>query len=281
MRDWLAQQALGGLLVADLGVREGELAPGIETIIIDHHVPTGVPETTTVISGHGMNPEPTSSLLAYWCAAALGPADDLLWLAALGLIGDMAEGAGFPEMAEAQQRYGKTALREAVSLINAPRRAAAADATPALALLMKGQGPKDVASGIYPETEDLLAAKAEVRDALDVAKRVGPKVRGDVALIRFASPCQIHPLVAQQWRGRLKDKIVLAANAGYRPGWIHFAARTAGETNLIQFLQAHRPAGADENYGSGHIKATGGALRPADWNEFVAGLGFPDEQVDA
>jgi single-stranded-DNA-specific exonuclease len=168
-----------------------------------------------------------------------------------------------------------------VSLINAPRRAAAADATPALALLMKGEGPKDVTSGNYPETEGLLAAKAEVRDALDVAKRVGPKVRGDVALIRFASPCQIHPLVAQQWRGRLKDKIVLAANAGYRPGWIHFAARTAGETNLIQFLQTHRPSGADENYGSGHIKATGGALRPADWNEFVAGLGFPDEQVDA
>lgn len=281
MRDWLAQQALGGLLVADLGVRDGELAPGVATIVIDHHVPTGVPGNATVISGHGLSPEPSSSLLAYWCAAALGPADDLLWLAALGLIGDMAEGAGFPEMAEAQQRYGKTALREAVSLINAPRRAAAADATPSLALLMEGKGPKDVTSGEHPETEDLLAAKAEVRNALDLAKRIGPKVRGDVALIRFASPCQIHPLVAQQWRGRLKDKIVLAANAGYRPGWIHFAARTAGETNLIQFLRKHRPAGADENYGSGHVKATGGALRPADWNEFVAGLGFPDEQVDA
>lgn len=281
MRDWLAQQAPGGLVVADLGVRDGELAPDIATIIIDHHVPTGVPGSATVISGHGLSPEPSSSLLAYWCAAALGPADDLLWLAALGLIGDMAEGAGFPEMAEAQRLYGKTALREAVSLINAPRRAAAADATPALALLMKGNGPKDVTSGNYPETEDLLAAKAEVRDALDVAKRIGPEVRGDVALIRFASPCQIHPLVAQQWRGRLKDKIVLAANSGYRPGWIHFAARTAGETNLIQFLRRHRPGGADENYGSGHVKATGGALRPADWNEFVAGLGFPEEQVDA
>ena len=281
MRDWLAQQAPGGLVVADLGVRGGELAPGVATILIDHHVPTGVPETSTIISGHGLSPEPTSSLLAYWCAAALGPADDLIWLAALGLIGDIAEGAGFAEMAEAQQLYGKTALREAVSLINAPRRAAAADATPALALLMKGKGPKDVTSGVHPETADLKAAKAEVRDALDVAKRVGPKVRGEVALIRFASPCQIHPLVAQQWRGRLKDKIVLAANSGYRPGWIHFAARTAGETNLIQFLQTHRPSGADENYGSGHIQATGGALRPADWNEFVAGLGFPDEQVDA
>jgi single-stranded-DNA-specific exonuclease len=100
-------------------------------------------------------------------------------------------------------------------------------------------------------------------------------------LIRFQSPCQIHPLVAQQWRGRLKDKIVLAANTGYRPGWVHFAARTASGTNLIQFLKEHRPQGADENYGSGHVQATGGALRPADWNAFVVGLGFPEEQVQA
>jgi single-stranded-DNA-specific exonuclease len=281
MREDLARRAPGGLIVADLGVREGELAPGVPTVIIDHHVPTGVPGEAVVISGYGLDPEPTSSLLAFWCAEALGPADDLLWLAALGIIGDMAEASGFAELAQAQRRFGKTALRNAVSLINAPRRAAAADAGPALALLMKGDGPKDVLSGRYPETADLLAAKAEVKCELDMAKRVGPKVRGDVALIRFQSPCQIHPLVAQQWRGRLKDKIVLAANTGYRSGWVHFAARTAGGANLIEFLKEHRPEGADENYGSGHIQATGGALRPPDWNAFVVGLGFPEEQVQA
>lgn len=281
MHDELARRAPGGLIVADLGVREGELAAGVPTAIIDHHVPAGVPGEATLISGHGLNPEPTSSLLAFWCAEAIGDADDLLWLAALGIIGDMAEPLGFPEMAEAQKRYGKTALRNAVSLINAPRRAAAADAGPALALLMKGEGPKDVLSGRYSETADLLAAKAEVNGELEVAKRVGPKVRGDVALIRFHSPCQIHPLVAQQWRGRLKDKIVLAANTGYRAGWVHFAARTASGTNLIEFLKDHRPEGADENYGSGHVQATGGALRPGDWNAFVVDLGFPEEQVQA
>ncbi|WP_129790795.1 DHH family phosphoesterase [Sphingosinicella sp. CPCC 101087] len=281
MREELARRTPAGLIIADLGVREGEPVPGVPTIVIDHHVPTGVPGEALVISGNGLDPEPTSSLLAYWCAVGSGPAEDLLWLAALGLIGDMAEDAGFPEMAEAQRRYGKTALREAVSLINAPRRAAAADARPALALLMAGAGPKDVTSGRYPETAELLAARAEVREALNAAKKIGPKIRGDVALIRFASPCQIHPLLAQQWRARLKDKIVLAANTGYRPGWVHFAARTAGDTNLIRFLAGHRPAGADENYGSGHIKATGGALRPADWNAFAVRLGFPEAQVEA
>jgi single-stranded-DNA-specific exonuclease len=279
IRAELKERRPGGLIVTDLGVREGDIAPGVPTIIIDHHVPTGTPGGAVVISGNGLEPEPTSALLAYWCAQALGPAENLLWLAGLGLIGDMAEEKGFPEMAEAQQRYGKTALRNAVSMINAPRRAAAADATPALALLLKGNGPKDVTSGKYPETAALLAAKEEVKAELDVAKRVGPKVRDEVALIRFHSPCQIHPLVAQQWRGRLKDKIVLAANTGYRPGWVHFAARTGTDRNLIDFLAERRPSGADENYGSGHAQATGGALRPADWNQFVRELGFPEEQL--
>jgi single-stranded-DNA-specific exonuclease len=281
IRAELEEDRPGGLIVADLGVRDGEVARGVPTVIVDHHVPTGTPGEAVVISGNGLTPEPTSALLAYWCAQALGEADDLVWLAGLGLIGDMAEGAGFPEMAQAQQRFGKTALRDAVSLINAPRRAAAADAGPALALLLKGEGPKDVTSGRYAETAALRAAKEEVKRELDLARRVAPKVRGDVALIRFHSACQIHPLVAQQWRGRLKDQIVLAANTGYREGWVHFAARTATDRNLIDFLAERRPSGADEQYGSGHVQATGGALRPGDWNQFVSRLGFPEEQVPA
>jgi single-stranded-DNA-specific exonuclease len=281
MQGELAARQPGGLIVTDLGVREGEVLPGTATILIDHHVPAGAPGDALVLSGHGLAPEPTSALLAYWCVQGLGDNEDLLWLAALGLVGDMAEGAGFAEMAEAQKRYGKKALRDAVSLLNAPRRAAAADARPSLALLMKGDGPRDVTSGRFAETALLLAAKAEVRDALEGAKRTAPKVRGEVALIRFASPCQIHPLVAQQWRGRLKDKIVLAANTGYRPGWVHFAARTASGADLIDFLAARRPPGADDQYGNGHRQATGGALRPADWNDFVAELGFPDERIEA
>ncbi len=278
LRQELTELRPGGLVVTDLGVRKGDILPGVQTVLIDHHVPTGRPGAATVISGNGRTPEPTSSLLAYWCAQGLGSADDLLWLAGMGLIGDMADGA-FPELAEAQARYGKTALRDAVSLVNAPRRTASADAAPALALLMKCTSPKDLLKGGHPETEQLHAAKAEVAAALNGAKRIGPKVRGDIAMIRFSSACQIHPLIAQSWRGRLKDKIVLAVNTGYRPGWIHFAARTTTDTNLIDFLADHRPAGAGEEYGSGHVKATGGALRPADWNEFAARIGFPEEKV--
>jgi len=66
----------------------------------------------------------------------------------------------------------------------------------------------------------------------------------------------------------------MAANTGYRPGWVHFAVRSGEDRDLVGFLAEHRPPGADEMYGAGHRQATGGALRPADWNAFITGLGF-------
>jgi len=282
IRSELDSAELGGLIVADLGTRPGLIAPGIPTIILDHHVRTGIPEGATLISGHAFAPIPTTSVLAWWCASVLGDASDLLWLAALGFIGDMAENTGSPELEEARQRYGITALRKAVSLINAARRSATGDPGPALTLLLTSGGPKEITSGNRPEVAALRAAKTEVQAALAAAKRVGPKVRNGIALLRFDTPCQVHPLLAQTWRGRLKSEIVIAANAGYRPGWVHFAARTGRDVSLIDFLAEHAPPGADENYGSGHAGASGGALRPADWNAFVTQLGFgPEEQVAA
>ena len=277
----LRDAAPGGLVVTDLGLRAEPVAPGVPTIVIDHHVPMGWPMDAEVVSGNGLEPEPTSALLALACARALGPTDDLGWLAAVGLIGDMAEDAGFPELAEAQSRWGKTALRAAVSLVNAPRRTAAADASPALALMLTGDGPKVITAGDRPERLQLLDAKAEVKAAVDVAKRVPPRVAGEVALIAFSSPCQIHPLIAQQWRRRMGEKVVIAANSGYRPGWVHFAARTGGDRDLLAFLAERRPDGAGSRYGSGHRQATGGALTVEQWNPWVEALGFPEQKVAA
>jgi single-stranded-DNA-specific exonuclease len=272
--------APGGLIVADLGTRAGQIAPGVPTVVLDHHIPRGEPPHTTVIQGLRYNPAPTTSLLAWWAVSALADASPWLWLAAIGLVGDMAEKSGFSEMEEARRRYGITTLRNAASLVNAPRRTASGDCTPALALLMNADGPQAITSGSSIEALALRAAKEEVKLALQAGKRVGPKVRNGVALVRYDTPCQIHPLLAQTWRGRLKNEIVLAANAGYRKGWVHFAARTTRDIDLTAYLAERAPLGADENYGSGHAGASGGALRLADWNSFIAGLGFgPEDQV--
>ena len=280
MGDELRAQAMGGLIVTDLGIRPGPIRPDTPTIIIDHHVPGGAPPDATVISGHGQTPTPTSSLLAFWCAGALTEVDDLLWIAALGIIGDLGDSADFEELAAARKRHGASALRQATTLINAPRRTAAGDAGPALELLMKAAGPREITSGRHPETALLFSARDEVKAALEEGKRVAPKMKGPVALIRLHSPCQIHPLVAQRWRNRLKNSIVIAANTGYRPGWVHFSVRSAQDVNLIEFLRGYAPASADEGYGNGHERATGGALRTEGWNQFIEGLGFgPDMQV--
>jgi single-stranded-DNA-specific exonuclease len=260
--------------MTDLGVRPGPIRPKTPTIIIDHHVPLGPPPGATVISGHGQKPTPTSSLLAFWCAGALVPVDDLLWIAALGVLGDLGEKADFEELAAARKRYGLSILRQATALVNAPRRTAAGNARPAFEILMKATGPQEITKGQHPETDQLLRARDEVNGALAEGKRVAPKIQGPVALIQLHSPCQIHPLVAQVWRNRLKNRIVIAANTGYRPGWVHFSVRSATDVNLIEFLRTRAPESADEGYGGGHERATGGALRVDGWNEFVAGLGF-------
>ncbi len=274
MRAELADLDVGGLIVADLGLREGAVKPGTPTIVIDHHVPTGGAGDATVISGFGEDPIPTTSLLAWRCAGALGPADDWLWLAATGLVGDLGEKAPFAELAAAKKLHTAAALREATSLVNAPRRTGGGDAQPAFDLLMKADGAKDALSGRHPELAVLRAAREEVKAALEIAKRAPPRVAGDVALISLDTPCQVHPLVAQAWRTRLKDKIVIAANHGYRPGWVHFATRSATGRNLIAFLREVAPPSADENYGNGHEQATGGALRTADWPVFLRNIGF-------
>src|SRR5689334_5512489 len=51
MNDELRDIELGGVIAADLGVRQGAIRTGTPTIVIDHHVPTGIPANATVITG--------------------------------------------------------------------------------------------------------------------------------------------------------------------------------------------------------------------------------------
>ena len=279
-----------GLIIADLGIAGRRPLPARPLAVIDHHVPTGTPDGATVISGYGREPTPSTSVLAHWSAAALGDTDGLDWLAAIGLVGDYGDKADFPLIARAKKRYGAGKLREAVSLVNAPRRSASGDAAAALSLLLKASGPADVVSGEHPETEACRAAQEEVKAAVAEGRRqpprFGSRYGADVAIIRVSSPCQIHPLVAQSWTGRLRKKdrpgvIVFAANDAFQPGHVSFAGRASGDVDIIDLLARHRPEGADPTrYGNGHPKASGGTLPVEAWNSFARDLGFgPDVMV--
>ena len=268
------------LVVVDLGMRDRALHPRMA--VIDHHVPSGAPPGACVIHGHGLDPTPTTSLLAFHCARGLGAADGLDWLAAVGLIGDLGERAPFALLPPARKRHGAGRLRELTSLVNAPRRSASGDGAPALALLLDALDPADALSGAHPGLGACAAARDEVRAALAEGRRAPPRFGsrhgGGVAMIRLDSPCQIHPLVAQSWVGRLKADVVLAANFGYLPGRVAMSGRARGDADLVAFLARHRPEGADPLlYGNGHRRAAGGTLAPEAWNAFAADLGFGPE----
>ncbi len=282
----LAARRSAALIVGDLGVRAEPVWTDGPTFFIDHHRPSGLPPDaeTHVVTGYGLEPTPTSGLLALMCVEGLTGIDvsDLDWIAAVSVLGDIGDKAPFAVLPPAKKRYGAGVLRDATTLLNAPRRSASGDASGALALLLSVAGPREISAGDRPEVAVLRRDKEEVNAAYAEAKKAAPKFAGSAAAIRIHTPCQVHPLVAQIWKTRLPKFIVMGVNTGYRPGWVHFSARCGKDTNLLDFFRAHRPAGADSrSYGQGHDQAGGGALPVPVWNEFARELGFgPDMLVE-
>lgn len=181
-------------------------------------------------------------------------------------------------MPVAKRAYTAKWLREATALVNAARRAPAMDTATALSALLDSESPRALADpAMSPAAATLQGYREEVNGTLAAARRQAPLFSGAVALVRIDTPCQVHPLIAQSWRGRLPEYIVICANSGYVPGRVSFSARTASGRNLLDFLAAARPNGTEAlEYGHGHDQASGGALPDADWNRFLAGLGFPE-----
>ncbi len=295
--DRLTSEGIDALIVTDLGSRDGVILRGadgkpVPLLLIDHHQPIGQPEGSTLITAYGTGDPAgdgkdvaTSGLLCWWCALALlgeVKANDLLWLAGISIQSDLGDKAPFPELATAKKIFGGGALREATSLLNAPRRTSEGRADAALALLRKANSPKEVVSGVFPETAVLQQAKEEVGEALAAARKQPPRfskamrdeLGADLVAIRMHTGCQVHPLVAQQWRGRFAKSVVFGVNTGYRPGWVSFSGRAPAGVNLLEFLARHRPPEADTTYGLGHNQASGGSLRVPVWNRWIQEIGF-------
>ncbi len=215
-------------------------------------------------------------------------AEELQWLAGISLLSDLGDKAPFPELAEAKKRFGATALKDLTALLNAPRRTADGDASSAMRLLLNAATPKQALATPSAELDALRTAKAEVSEALAVARKAPPRfssrwkaeLGADLIAVRIDTPCQVHPLVAQIWRPRFPQAVVFGVNVGFRPGFVHFAGRAPKHVNLVQFLRAHTPDGADGTFGGGHDQASGGALPVALWNPFAEEMGWgPELQV--
>jgi single-stranded-DNA-specific exonuclease len=247
----------GSAAVLDWGVRP--LArPGV---LVDHHVPETAEPGVPFLSGHGEVPETTTAALV----RRLLP-EQPAWLAAVGAVGDLGDrGFALPECAGAP----KTAVRRLVPLVNAPRRLPDGPVRIALALLVESEEPAAALSD--PRIAELEEARAAWRAGFDVAVRTAPRVGDRVALLRFSSPFQVHPLVATAWARRLAPRAVMAANDGYLPGRVNFAVRGAEGTDLRALLREALPDAGGE-FAHGHAAATGGSLTSADFERLLAAL---------
>ena len=120
----------------------------------------------------------------------------------------------------------------------------------------------------------------------DVAVRKGglASVGGIAAALRFCTQVATSPALRCRqtaealFPGRVlhQDALLWEQDFGEWEGLDHTAIPDLG-TLAPEALADHRPPGAGTEYGSGHAQATGGALRPADWADFAARIGFPEE----
>lgn len=266
------------LIVADLGVDRAGTLPGVPTLYLDHHRPQGEPEDAAVISGYGWDPIPASAWMAYDLLLPLADIRDLDWIAAVGTLSDLGDRAPWPELPAIRKRHTAKWLREAVALVNAARRASEFDVATPLRLLLEAHGPRALAEDDARGADRLRAYRAEVAEELAKARRAAPRfsAAGPYALLRMDSPCQVHPLIAQQWRGRLPKHAVLAANHGYLPGVVAFSMRTARTDLSLPTLLRAVDLGPDAGpaYGNGHDQASGGHLPPAAFERLLEALGF-------
>lgn len=267
------------LIVTDLGVHEDGVLHDVPTAFIDHHRPAGEPPGTVVVSGYGWDPIPASAWLAFELLRPLADIDDLDWVAAIGTMSDLGDNAPWPALPAIRKRHTTKWLKEAVVLVNAARRASAFDIATPLRMLMEATDPRQVSQDEKLGASRLHSYRSEVFAELQQARRHAPvfSTTGPYALVRMHSGCQVHPLIAQQWRSRLPKYGVIAANTGYMPGIVAFSMRTSRpDLNLPVLLQSIDLGDFGGRFGYGHDQASGGHLPPEAFATLLLRLGFPE-----
>ncbi len=267
------------LFVLDLGCKAEPVVEGVPTLFVDHHRPLGVPSEGVLISSYTWRPIPNTSLLVWWLCREVTDVEDMDWVAAIGTLSDLGDKAPFEIIPQAKKKYKAKWLKEATALVNAARRSSSGDASVALWAVLKASHPAEIVKGASEEARRLAEFRQEVKEAFNEAKRAHPVFSGKVALVRISSPCYVHPLVAQIWRTRLKDYIVIVANEGYIPGYVAFSVRTSADVNVLDFLGRIEVDVAEGYMGYGHDQASSGVIPVESWKKLLKELGFEEEKV--
>ncbi|AEI67069.1 hypothetical protein LILAB_25880 [Corallococcus macrosporus] len=232
--------------------------PGIPTLIVAPQAESPGNASTKVLSAQGLEPPVSCSVLTFALVSPCVVPGPLEWLAVLGTVADQGADAPIPFLKDALRRAGRTAVTEAVSLLNAARKSSRFAAPLALGVLLRAGSATDITRGNVPGVDTLHDCRLEVQREVLRCSKTPPRIASPVALLLFSSEAQVHPQVAVRWAQRLPEHIIIAANAGYLPGRVDFAVRSRMPMGL----------------GALPVHPTGGSLSREDFLRFAAGLGF-------
>ena len=118
-----------------------------------------------------------------------------------------------------------------------------------------------------------------MKHELQKARKAHPVFADPWAVIPFSSPCLIHGQVASSWIHRLNAHYVVAANYGYRPGYVHFSVRSEMEVDLIAAVRDILPQEISGGWIRGRYGSTGGAVTPSEFSLLLTRMGFSLHQV--
>lgn len=272
----LAEAKPSALVVVDEIARAAGYLPGVPTLIIDHHHPEALPPHVVMVNSYA---QPVAETSAHLCYHLVGQPPELIWLAAIGTLGDYGRLAPATLVREAAARFGISTLMEVIALINAARRSSRYDWPMALALLREYDDPRRLLESDRADVRQLRADRQEVNDEFRRVRRAQPVFVDPWAVIAFSSPCLVHPALATTWVRRLSAHTVVAANYGYRPNYVHFSMRTTQQDDLAAEIAQVMPDNVPEAWFHGHHHAVGGALPRADFAILLNRLGFTPEQL--
>lgn len=270
----LMQLAPESLYVLDLGCQTRVLPPGAPTCVIDHHAFQPPAPGTVLLSSYEWNQPAPTAWLMYHLASALVDMGDLDWIAVVGTEGDLGPSAPFDIMATMKGRHRRKDLAETVALINAIRRSSNPRPELAAEALLLHPNPRALVESSQSCVQALREAREEVKVEMARAKTAAPRFAGQVALVELDSPCQVHPVIAQIWRGRLKNYYVIVANHEALPGQVSFSARSTAPMKVLDLLRSLPEYTGKSGFGQGHDHASGGSLDPESWSRLLSHLGF-------
>jgi single-stranded DNA-specific DHH superfamily exonuclease len=271
-RSALAQRRAAAYVVTDMGSRAEPIGLPAPTLLIDHHDAGVFPPDAVVVSAARRDPVAPTSYLAFELLRDMTAIDQLDWLALLGSVADLGAAANFGAIPSWRKRYRSKHVTEAIALLNAARRAPEHDVRTALRVLSAADSPQQIAASSSPEVLRLREYRAVVAEEVKRALRVGPRMHGNVAVVRIRSRAQVHPLVAVRWKSRFAGKVVLVANDDYLPGRVNFVVRSAGDLDLLAWLRSLPFESSSPDFARGHPAATGGSLTPAEFDQLLKAI---------